>query len=429
MQVKKLKIKEHFKTFFSMFLILCFSFSSIFCGNVSNVLRASATRSDISQEKPEEIRGVWISFIDIQNLVLDKTESEFKSGFESACKKLKKYNITDIYFHVRAFADAFYCSTYFPQSHILTGTQGQNLGYDVLKTAIDIAHKYDLKLHAWFNPYRIKNAYTISGNKMVLASSNPAKTYLDSDQTDVVVTLKNGDIYYNPSSDEAIKSCLLSIKEVIENYNIDGIHLDDYFYPTTDPEFDKTSYEEYRSKGGELDLSDWRRSNVTKFIASTSALVDEHKLPFSVSPGGNKNAVFNKDYADIETWLKADLLDYICPQIYFGFEHKTLPFETALQDWCELAGRYGKKICVGLAAYKIGQKESQFAGESDKARYEWVRNHDILKRQVESVRKCSNCCGFALFRLANIIDVNANTATKEATEKELANLLPLLKIK
>ena len=422
MIIKKIKLKNSVMYLISWVLVLCFCFG----GLVSNLFAGAASAAQ------EEIRGVWVSFIDIGEMVQGRTEQEFKNEWGRICKELVSKKIPDVYFHARAFADAFYDSEIFPQSHILTGVQGQGLSYDVFGTAVNIAHENGLKFHAWFNPYRIKSP----GESKSLADSNPAKKYLDEGRADVVVKLTNGGVYYNPCSKEAINDCIAAISEVARKYNVDGIHIDDYFYPIKEESFDKAQYEQYVRVGGKLELDDWRRNNVTRLIMRISDLTGEYKVPFSISPGGNFEKVYSDDYADFGAWLRCGLVDVVMPQLYYGFHNSTMNFEKSLKTWSDFVAQYQKKICVGLAAYKIGQEESKWAGE--RGRHEWVENHDVLKRQVEEIRKDKNTCGFAFFRLANIVEIKLKDEKKitekesqeqekirESVKAELANLMSL----
>ncbi len=372
----------------------------------------------------KELRGIWISYLEMGDMAQNKTEEEFTKNVELMLDNIKSLKLTDVFFQVRAFSDAFYKSSVFPQSHILTGEQGKDCGYDPLKIMVEKGHEKGLKIHAWINPYRIQNPGTDNpGSNIKLAETHPAKKAIDSDDNKKIIKLENGGIYFQPGLKSNVDLVVKGVEEIVRNYNIDGIHVDDYFYPTTDEQIDKLLYEEYCKNGGKLPLGDWRRGCVNvliKEIAEKIKTINPNVL-FGISPAGNVKYNLESVYADVAKWMEEGMVDYLCPQIYWGFEHSRLPFDWALSTWLDLKKADTVKLYVGLAAYKAGLEDSY---SLDNGRDEWIRNSDILKRQILACRG-KKCDGFVLFRYGSLF--NPDPQQQEAVKKELSNMISILK--
>ncbi len=288
---------------------------------------------------------------------------------------------------MRPFADALYQSDYFPWSYLLTGTEGENPGYDPLEIMCEIADKHGLRIEAWINPYRVR----LSGYKDALSSKNQARKWLKSGSDSVVEW--NGGIYYNPGSAQARALIVNGVKEIVANYNVDGIHFDDYFYPTTDMAFDQATW---RAAKSSLPQADWRRENVNQLVREVYAAVKsiDPNCLFGISPQGNTQNNYNGQFIDVEKWLaNPGYLDYICPQIYYGFENGTNPYAQTVEKWDRMIKVPTIKLYVGIAAYKLGT-EDQWAGAGSG---EWLNTEDILARMVETARKASHYGGFAIY--------------------------------
>ena len=209
-------------------------------------------------------------------------------------------------------------------------------------------------------------------------------------------------IYLNPCSADSRSLVLSGIREILENYNVSGIHIDDYFYPLTEEPFDKPQYSEYCKQGGKLDYAQWCRENVNSLVSSIYSLVHSYgnDLVFSISPAGDIDKNYSSYYADTELWLREKgYADVIIPQIYFGFEHTAMPFETVAYNWLMIERAEGVSIWCGLAAYKQGTTD-EFAGNGSR---EWVNNSDVIERQIKYVDS-SAFSGYVLFSYENIIN-------------------------
>lgn len=266
---------------------------------------------------------------------------------------------------------------------------GRNPGYDPLKDMVAAAHKAGMKIHAWVNPMRIQ----ISGTPSILAQTNLYNTWKsDPAKAGWVVDSGNGK-YYNPAYQEVRKLIADGVKEIAQNYDVDGIQFDDYFYPTQDAAFDQAAYNSYctgaAKNGTPLSLMEWRRANVNAFVSLVYSEIKSVKpnLPFGIAPQGNVENDRNMG-ADVNAWCTTQgYIDYVCPQLYVNFENPVLPFNTAAETWRKLVTNQKIKLYLGLAVYKAG---------SDVDSGTWKKSTNILAQQVELGRKTS-CDGFMFY--------------------------------
>ncbi len=332
----------------------------------------------------------WLSYIELSPVSGRNTKESYSAYIDGIFDNMKAVGITDVFIHVRPFADAFYPSELFPTSAHAASVQGGELPFDILGVIIERAGLKNLNIHAWINPYRVSN----SGDVTSLSENNPARImYKEGISEDVAVTEKG--IYFNPSSEKVRKLIVDGARELMENYDIKGIHIDDYFYFDDCGSFDERQYQIYTSLGGKLSLDAWRRENVSTLLASLYSAVKsfgEDKI-FSVSPGGDIAKCYNENYADVYLWCREEgYCDMIIPQIYFGFENVKLPFTRCLEDWVALCRGNNVKLIVGLALYKAGSEDTYALSGKD----EWINSDDIISRQVRLLKE-KNCYGYALY--------------------------------
>ena len=361
----------------------------------------------------DEMRAVWISYLDLDSILKGKSETAYTANMSKAMDNIKKSGFNTVILQVRPFSDAIYPSEYFTWSAYATGVEGKNPGFDPLEIAVKLAKQKGLRIEAWINPYRIKTAQKVSQ----LPNDHVAKKLYNSG-SDAVIEY-NGGIYYNPASKDSQNLIVNGVKEIVQNYDIDAIHFDDYFYPTTDKAFDSKYYKTYTNNGGKLSLENWRRENVNTLVKQVYSSIKaiDSSVQFGISPQGNMNNNYNAMFIDVKHWIESGgYIDYIMPQIYFGFENQGQPYTKIVKDWNDLVKGSAVDLCIGLAPYKIGIQDS-WAGQG---KNEWVNNDDILKKMVEEGRKHSNYGGFALFRYNSVYHPNNNVATQVA--KEIANL-------
>ena len=349
-----------------------------------------------NQSQPiSEKRAVWVSYLDFISLLKGKSEAVFSSNIQNAFNKVKALGLNTVIVQVRPFGDALYESRVFPWSEYASGEEGVSPGFDPLEIMVNTARKEGLKIEAWINPYRVRS----KGSFSELSKGNKARAWQG---TDDVVSF-NGGIYFNPASESARELIVSGVSEIVSNYDVDGIHFDDYFYPTTSEDFDRSSYQ---NSGTSLSLGDWRRENVNKLVRSVYSEIKSINpaCEFGISPQSSIEKNYSVQYVDARKWLSnSGYVDYIMPQIYHGFENSKMPFAKTVNDWNNLI-KTNVRLEVGLSPYKIGL-EDKYAGDG---RYEWIESDEILRRMVLCSRKQGSYNGFALFRYDSIINPQAS---------------------
>ncbi|MEM1483352.1 family 10 glycosylhydrolase [Oscillospiraceae bacterium PP1C4] len=368
------------------------------------------SRTEVLSARPVsgEMRGVWMSYITLEPLVKNKTKAQFTANIDAAFGKIADFGCNTVFVQVRPFADALYKSSYFPWSLYLTDTEGQNPGYDPLAIMCGLADAHGLRIEAWINPYRVRTS------KEPMSADNQAKKWLDSGNDSVIEW--NGGIYYNPGSEQARKLIVNGVKEIVSNYNVDGIHFDDYFYPTTDMSFDKATY---KASGSGKTQADWRRENVNILVRDVYAAVKSinSSCVFGISPQGNTKNNYDGQFIDCAKWLSnSGYVDYICPQIYYGYDNSTNPYSATVSKWNSMIKTSGIKLYVGVAAYKLGLTD-EWAGEG---KNEWLDTNDILANMVVTAREASHYGGVAFYSYESLFAQNTSQIKSErASLKEL----------
>lgn len=363
-------------------------------------------KNRIELVKNEEEKGIFISYIEYTNHFQNKDEIKIKEEIDEMINKVKEYNLNLIILQVRPFSDAIYNSKIFPSSSTIVTKQGDKLPLDVLDYFIKKAHENDIKIHAWINPYRINTSTDI--NK--ISTKNPAYKWLN---TNNVKIIENKGIYYNPASIKVQNLIVSGITEIITNYNIDGIHMDDYFYP--DDTIDLENYEEFKNI---ISLTDYRLSNTNKLVKAIYNEIKKIKpnILFGISPEGNIENNYNKNYADIKTWLKEEgYIDYIMPQIYYGFFNEAKPFIKTINEWKDLI-KTDIKLLPALALYKSGTLDEYAKSGKD----EWLNNTNIISKQIKVIHNIPNIGGYSLFRYDYLLETtNKNLSLEQKNIKKL----------
>lgn len=362
----------------------------------------------------DELRGAWVSYIELADLFQScSTPAQARTAVDDLMKKLADYNLNTVFFHVRANSDAYYDSDLFKPAAAVSKLIAA--GFDPLAYAVEAAHREGLQLHAWINPYRVgKQAAYLVQNVPTLSDAS-------------------GRYYYVPTSKAAQTLILNGVREVLNNYAVDGIQYDDYFYPDgllaegTVYSFESADYETYQKSGGTLSVGDWRRAGVDTLIAGTHTLAAAKGVVFGVSPAVNADNTYKALYADCRKWLaQPGYVDYLCPQIYTGFEHGSSAFDDMVDKWMDYSRHSSVELYVGVALYKIGLKSDAYAGTG---KTEWVKNNDIMRRSVEYLRekKISGICfySYSYFEPAAKAGLSS-TANVSVAEKEIKNLLEVL---
>ncbi len=333
--------------------------------------------SVINTDEQSFLYGVWVTYAELSSAA----QTNFSKGFEDICINAKKLGANALFVHLRAFCDSIYPSTLFPLCSWAENKEG-----DMLLLITQICKKYDLALHGWINPYRVATAHN---NPEMLPENSPVK------KNPQLLGYTAEGLYLNPASAEARRLVIDGVREIIDSYDIDGIHFDDYFYPTTDESFDRQMYNEYCSDSkNPLDLGAWRRVNVNLLISGVySAIKSSGKdICFSVSPAADIEKNKNSLYADVKSWCEAGYIDMIIPQLYFGFDYPTekFTFEQLVLDWIKLTENSSARLCIGLAPYKL---DTQQTPDSE----EWKDGTDIVARQVLHIKNQADISGAVFF--------------------------------
>jgi uncharacterized lipoprotein YddW (UPF0748 family) len=318
----------------------------------------------------KHFRAFWVSNvlnIDLPNLTNLK---HYQDKVIEMLDNAKRFNITAIFFQVRTTSDAFYLSKLNPTSRYFVGKEGEHLPFDILKWIILETKKRNIEFHAWCNPYRVSVNGQLSKEAYLETcdSLNFAKRYKEH-----VLVDKKGILILNPAS-EAVKQHIVdSMLEIAKNYDIDGIHFDDYFYPYAGLSDDHNDFSDYEQcKQNYVSIGDFRRAQVTDVIAriyrSLKAL--NSKLVFGISPFGiwrNRNndergsntdprcgQSYDDQFADTLDWINQEIIDYVVPQIYWGFRHELAPFADIVDFWVDVTKNSKVKLYIGHGPYRLG---------------------------------------------------------------------------
>lgn len=327
------------------------------------------------QKEPfEEMRACWVASIGNLDFpsAMGLSAKEMQEEMDEIVDNCKEMNLNTIFFQVRPNGDALYPSEFFPWSAYLSGQQGRapNENFDCLSYFIEAAHKAKMQLHAWINPYRIG---TGANAKERLSSDNPAVVH-----PEYTISCKAG-LYYDPGLPEVRRLILQGVAELVQNYELDGIHFDDYFYPYDLEGFDDSAtFTEY---GKGRSLEDFRRASVDSLVEAAFKVIKtmNPSVSFGISPfgiwankedhqaGSNTHGMssYSEIYSDSKKWVEEGWVDYICPQIYWSRVHPAAPFGELADWWDSLCQKEEIPLVIGLAAYKIGGEEKGWESEQE----------------------------------------------------------------
>ncbi len=359
-----------------------------------------------------QMKAMWISYLEFQSVNFS-SKTAFVSDMTQMFQNCKSMGLDTVIVQVRPFGDALYKSSVFPSSHLITGTQGAPMAYDPLEEMVKIAHGINLRIEAWVNPYRVRLSSKMPDN---IAQSNPANN------KDLVIEA-NGGIYYNPALSEVQDLVAKGVAEIVENYDVDGIHLDDYFYPSTEASLDEA---QYKASGTSLSQDDWRRENVNTLVRKLYSTVKgiDSSVTFGISPQGNNGNNYTMQYSDVKLWLANEgYADYIMPQLYWGFGYLTKSGRTDYQfvNLCEQWESYpraaGVKLYIGLGAYRIGDGDG---GANDQS--EWSRG-DNLMRMINTINSIDGIDGFALYRYDNLFKNSKYAALAQSEVDHMTEIM------
>lgn len=376
-----------------------------------------------AQPAQDGMRGVWVSSVanidypSQQGLSADQLKSEA----DTILNNIAAMGLNTVFLQVRPSADALYQSALFPWSRYVSGTTGQapDGDFDVLAYWVEGAHSRGLQLHAWLNPYRI----TRDGKEELnaLPETSPAKQHPE------WVVEYEGNYYFNPGLPAVQQLVVDGAAEIVRNYDVDGIHLDDYFYPGTDFN-DAAAYARY---GEDFDdIGDWRRDNVNTLIASLDETVHaiNPELSFGVSPAGiwdnkadnpkgsdtNGRSSYREIYCDSVEWVKRGTVDYICPQLYWSIGYEIADFEVLVDWWQDIVSTSDVALYIGIGAYRAAEAEP---GDV------WYGTAE-LERQLDMLDNSIDIQGEVFFSYASLMEAQgcSDFLTAHYAEEDNGNL-------
>ena len=322
---------------------------------------------DVLPPIEREFRGIWtatvanIDWPSRAGLTADQQRTELGSILDRA----RAAGMNAVVLHVRPAGDALYRSELEPWGRMLTGTQGVDPGYDPLEFAVAEAHRRGLELHAWINPFRAGNA----ADTLALASTHIFRTRRD------LVRVYGAQIWMDPGEPEVHDHSMRVARDIVRRYDIDALHLDDYFYPypasangSPIPFPDSSAFARF---GGGVALADWRRANVDRFVERLYREVHEEKpwvrvgiSPFGIWRPGVPAGITGFDayaslYADARKWLVNGWVDYLAPQLYWGIEPPQQSFTTLLSWWLEQNVK-SRFVWPGIATYRLYEGTTRY---------------------------------------------------------------------
>ena len=383
---------------------------------------------DQRQQDNQPMRGVWLATVSrldwppVNSVNVSSPALRIRLQQQALITKLdnlKSLGINTVFFQVKPDGTALWPSQILPWSDMLTGTIGQDPGYDPLKFMIDEAHKRGIKVHAWFNPYRV-TTNTKPGTITALSRTlpqNPASVYVL--HPDWIRT--SGDRLVLDPGIPAARDWITSIvAEVVERYPVDGVQFDDYFYTETKSSTlnDTQTWQQYGQAFASK--ADWRRDNTQQLIAQVSRTIKQinPNVMFGVSPVGvwrNRShdpagsdtrgaAAYDESFADTRRWVQQGLLDYIAPQIYWPFSRDAARYDVLAKWWAEVVKPTKTRLYIGVALYKVG--------EPSRNEPDWTVNGGVpeLRKQLDLNDTMPGISGTILFRENNLNQPQAQQA-------------------
>jgi uncharacterized lipoprotein YddW (UPF0748 family) len=351
-------------------------------------------------EKEQEVRAIWVATVSNIDIGLHTSEADYKARINIMLNRIAELNFNTVFFQVRPMNDAFYPSSYAPFSRYLTGTEGGNPGWDVLAYIIEQAHLRGLELHAWLNPYRVSTSTHLTKEQQLslLHNDNFAKQ-----NPNLVMVDNNGALILNPGEPMVRAYVKNVVEELVVNYNLDGIHFDDYFYSYSGMSVlqDQATYDRTKLTG--QTLADWRRENVNTLVREIFEIVEfynvtnQRTVKFGISPfgiwksggidGSNTSSVtlqsYSAQFADSKRWVEEGWLHYIIPQLYWEFSHGLAPFADLVDWWANLTEGTGVDLIIGHGFYRYADNS-------------WKDDNEITE-QLRYISKFDNIVGSAFF--------------------------------
>ncbi|MBO9596843.1 MAG: family 10 glycosylhydrolase [Cohnella sp.] len=320
-----------------------------------------------SKDGASSLKGAWVSTVynlDWPSSASYGNAAKQQQEYTQMLDELQGMGLNTVFVQVRPSADALYPSKLVPWTKFLTGAQGQDPGYDPLAFMIAETHGRGMEFHAWFNPFRAN----VDGRTEGLAANHVMIEHPD------WIVNANGKPYINPGIPDARQHIIDAIMEVVKKYEVDGVHLDDYFYPT-DGKFDDAATFAAYNPNRIADIGDWRRDNINQFVGKLGKAIHASKpaIDFGISPFGvwrnvssdptgsdTKAGVETYDdmYADVRKWIQEEWIDYVMPQIYWSLSLSVARYDKLVDWWASEVRGTNVSLYIGHAAYKLGTSET-----------------------------------------------------------------------
>lgn len=339
------------------------------------------------QQSGSPVVAAWLTAVSLSDMLKGATEAAYRAAVHQELTWLCENGFTDVFVQVRSNGDAYYRSRVYPRA------ASWSQDFDPFQVFLEENQQVGLQVHAWINPYRCQTA----GQMLKIPDTYPTRMWAQ-EQAEPIVQV-SGRWYLNPADAHAQALICTGAQELLDGYDIAGLHIDDYFYPTTELELDAAAFAASRSE----DLTAWRTEQVNTLVAALYAQAHAADRIFSISPRGDPAASAQLLYADPETWCsQSGYCDWILPQLYYGFDNETCGFAEMLALWQGMVQTDGVRLIPGICTYKVGQADD-WAGTG---RMEWVTEQEIPARQAAAVLE-AGLNGVAVYSSASTRELDA----------------------
>lgn len=339
------------------------------------------------QQSGSPVVAAWLTAVSLSDMLKGATEAAYRAAVHQELTWLCENGFTDVFVQVRSNGDAYYRSRVYPRA------ASWSQDFDPFQVFLEENQQVGLQVHAWINPYRCQTA----GQMLKIPDTYPTRMWAQ-EQAESIVQV-SGRWYLNPADEHAQALICTGAQELLDGYDIAGLHIDDYFYPTTEPELDAAAFAASRSE----DLTAWRTEQVNTLVAALYAQAHAADRIFSISPRGDPAASAQLLYADPETWCsQSGYCDWILPQLYYGFDNETCGFAEMLALWQGMVQTDGVRLIPGICTYKVGRADD-WAGTG---RMEWLTEQEIPARQAAAVLE-TGLNGVAVYSSASTRELDA----------------------
>lgn len=395
------------KLFFALTLVFALLFSA--CGEkeIFRVLNRGIVSQDFENAfssadnktyqalNYDEQKAIWISYIELADFLSGSDEASFKNRFSKALDLVKASGFNTVYVHVRAFGDAYYNSSFYPKAFAVKSD------FDPLEIMTELSHERDISFHAWINPFRCMSY----DNMETLDNRFKIKKWFDENKGVIESVPDNANYWLNPSYDEVFELINSGVEEIVKNYDVDGIHFDDYFFPTTDESFDMEEFE----KSGLSDRSEYRISRINKMVSGVYKTIKKinKSVVFGLSPQGNIDNDYDLQFADVKRWCsEKGFCDYIAPQVYYGYK-SVCPYSETVKKWSDMCKGHSVRLVIGLGEYKILSED------------EFISTKGIIANMINDAKKLESYSGIAIYNYKNLFAAGEEDSQRVMAEKEL----------